>query len=39
MMGVGNNQPLLGVTALESVGFEVNPLNQELRRMPFVRLR
>ena len=39
VMGDEDSEPLLGVTALESVGIEVDPRNQELRRMPFVRLR
>ena len=30
--------PLLGVTALESGGFEVDPRTQELKRLPAVRL-
>ena len=32
-------EPLLGVTALESVGIEVDPLNQQLKRLPAVRLK
>ena len=32
-------EPLLGVTALESVGIEVDPLNQRLNRLPAVRLK
>ncbi len=32
-------EPLLGVTALESVGIEVDPLNQRLKRRPAVRLK
>ena len=32
-------EPLLGVTALESAGIEVDPQNQRLRRLPAVRLR
>ena len=39
VMGDDRSEPLLGVTALESVGIEVDPRNQELRRLPFVRLR
>ena len=39
VMGDDESEPLLGVTALESVGIEVDPRNQELRRLPFVRLR
>ena len=30
--------PLLGVTALESGGFEVDPRTEELKRLPAVRL-
>lgn len=32
-------EPLLGVTALESAGIEVDPRNQRLKRLPAVRLR
>ena len=32
-------EPLLGVTALESVGIEVDPRNQTLKRLPAVRLK
>ena len=32
-------EPLLGVTALESVGIEVDPVNQRLERLPAVRLK
>ena len=39
VMGDENSEPLLGVTALESVGIEVDPRNQQLKRLPFVRLR
>ena len=39
VMGDDESEPLLGVTALESLGIEVDPRNQELRRLPFVRLR
>ena len=31
--------PVMGTTALASAGIEVDPRNQELRRLPFVRLR
>ena len=37
--GEANAEPLLGVTALESVGIEVDPLNQRLKRLPTVRLK
>ena len=39
VMGDERSEPLLGVTALEWVGIEVDPRNQELTRLPFVRLR
>ena len=39
VMGDEGSEPLLGMTALESVGIEVDPRNQELKRMPYVRLR
>ena len=39
VMGEDNVEPLLGVTALESIGVEVDPVNQTLKRMPYVRLR
>lgn len=32
-------EPLLGVTALESAGIEVDPQNQRLKLLPAVRLR
>ena len=32
-------EPLLGVTALQSAGIEVDPQNQRLKRLPAVRLR
>ncbi len=39
VMGEDDVEPLLGVTALESIGVEVDPVNQTLKRMPYVRLR
>ena len=39
VMGPPESEPLLGVTALESVGIEVDPRNQTLRRLPSVRLK
>lgn len=39
MFGDDNAEPLLGVTALESVGIEVDPVNQRLKRLPAVRLK
>ena len=37
--GEADAEPLLGLTALESVGIEVDPLNQRLKRLPAVRLK
>ncbi|MCY4132103.1 MAG: clan AA aspartic protease [Nitrospira sp.] len=39
IFGEANAEPLLGVTALESVGIEVDPLDQRLKRLPAVRLK
>lgn len=39
VMGEDDVEPLLGVTALESGGIEVDPVNQTLKRMPAVRLK
>lgn len=39
IFGDPGTDPLLGVTALESVGIEVDPLNQQLKRLPAVRLK
>ena len=39
LVGESNVEPLLGVTALESVGIEVDPNNQRLRRLPAIRLK
>lgn len=32
-------EPILGVTALGSVGIEVDPRNQRLKRLPAIRLK
>ena len=32
-------EPLLGVTALESAGIEVDPRNETLKRLPSIRLK
>ena len=37
--GDENAEPLLGVTALESGGFELDPHNEELKRLPAVLLK
>ena len=39
LFGDADAEPLLGVTALESVGIEVDPVNQRLKRLPAVRLK
>ena len=39
IFGEPGAEPLLGVTALESVGIEVDPTNQRLKRLPAVRLK
>ena len=39
LFGEDDAEPLLGVTALEPVGIEVDPLNQTLKRLPAVRLK
>lgn len=39
IFGPDDAEPILGVTALESVGIEVDPQNQRLKRMPTVRLK
>jgi len=40
-VGFGNDdiEPILGLTALESVGIEVDPVSQRLRRRPSVRMK
>ena len=37
-MGEDSAEPLLGVTALESMGIEVDPHNQELTKLAAIRL-
>ena len=39
LFGDADAEPLLGVTARESVGIEVDPLSQTLKRLPTVRLK
>ena len=39
IFGQDDIEPILGVTALESVGIEVDPQNQRLKRLPAVRLK
>ena len=37
--GEEGSEPLLGVTVLESGGFEVDPRNEKLKRLPAVLLK
>jgi clan AA aspartic protease len=39
IIGDAGVEPILGVTALESVGIEVDPQNQRLKRLPATRLK
>ena len=39
IFGDNDAEPILGVTALESVGIEIDPQNQRLKRMPVTRLK
>jgi clan AA aspartic protease len=39
IFGADDAEPILGVTALESVGIEVDPRNQLLKRLPAARLK
>jgi clan AA aspartic protease len=39
IFGPDNAEPLLGVTALESVGILVDPANKTLRRLPAIPLK
>ena len=39
IFGRDDAEPILGVTALESVGIEVDPRTQQLKRLPAVRLK
>lgn len=39
IFGDDNAEPILGVTALESVGIEVDPRSQQLKRLPAARLK
>ena len=39
ILGPDNAEPLLGVTALESVGITVDPRTQSLKRLPAVSLK
>ena len=39
IFGADDAEPILGVTALESVGIEVDPRSQRLKRLPSVRFK
>ena len=39
LFGDADAEPLLGVTTLESVGVEIDPQNQRLKKSPAVRLK
>ena len=39
IFGKDNSEPILGVTALESVGIKIDPITQRLKRLPAVRLK
>ena len=39
IVGDDGVEPLLGITALESAGIEVDPVNQRLKRLPTLRLK
>lgn len=39
LFGPDDAEPILGVTALESAGIEVDPRSQRLKRLPTVRLK
>lgn len=39
IFGAPGIEPILGVTALESVGIDIDPRNQKLKRMPATRLK
>jgi clan AA aspartic protease len=39
IFGPDNSEPLLGVTALESVGITVDPTSRKLKRLPAIPLK
>ena len=39
IFGAADAEPLLGVTALESAGIEIDPQYQQLKKLPSVRLK
>ncbi len=38
-MDGGNAEPLLGVTVLESLGIEIDPLNERLTKLSSTRMK
>lgn len=39
IFGPEDNEPILGVTQLESAGITIDPVNQTLKRLPAISLR
>ncbi|MXZ06889.1 MAG: clan AA aspartic protease [Acidimicrobiia bacterium] len=39
ILGEPDIEPLLGITALESAGLEIDPVTQRLKRLPAIRLK
>jgi hypothetical protein len=39
IFGPDDTEPLLGVTALESVGITIDPASQKLKRLPALPLK
>jgi hypothetical protein len=39
IFGPDNAEPILGVTALESVGVVIDPANRTLKRLPAIPLK
>jgi clan AA aspartic protease len=39
IFGADDVEPILGMTALGSVGIEIDPRNQRLKRLPAIRLK
>lgn len=39
IFGPDNTEPILGVTALESVGFTIDPASRTLRKLPAIPLK
>ncbi len=39
IFGPDNAEPILGVTALESVGFTIDPASRTLKKLPAIPLK